>query len=79
MAQARYALLRGNKDIAKHSLDELVKIQPDWPLTKLVSAELLQKDGNLLEARRLLVGLTQDPNVPDWVKEQADKLLRINP
>jgi len=79
MAQARYALLRGNKDIARGSLDELVKIQPDWPLTKLVSAEALLKDGKLLEARRLLLDLTRAPQVPDWVKEQANKLMGPNP
>jgi tRNA A-37 threonylcarbamoyl transferase component Bud32/tetratricopeptide (TPR) repeat protein len=79
MAQARYATLRGNLEIAKRSLDELLKTQPDWPVAKLVQAEYLQKTGKLLEARQMLTDLTTLPDTPPWVKDQANNLLKIKP
>jgi len=74
-AQSRYALLHGNKDVARDNLDELLRVEPDWPLAQLLNAEFMVHDGKLLEPRRILDELMQMPDVPDWVKEQAGILL----
>jgi serine/threonine protein kinase len=75
MAEARYALLHGNPDLAHRDLDQVLHMQPDWPVAQLVNAEILLHDGKKLEARRILQDLSQSPRAPDWVKEQAGILL----
>ena len=74
-AQARYALLHNNMDIAHQSLDELLRIQPNWPLAQLLNAEVMIHDGKKLEPRKILNDLMQSPHAQDWVKEQAGILL----
>jgi len=74
-AQARYALLHSNMDIAHTSLEELLRIQPNWPLAQLLNAEVMIHDGKILEPRKLLNDLVQSPRTQDWVKEQAGILL----
>jgi len=73
--QSRYALLHGNMEAAHHNLDELLRVQPNWPMAQLLNAEILLHDGKRLEARRILQDLTQSPRTQDWVKEQAGILL----
>jgi Tfp pilus assembly protein PilF len=73
--QSRYALLHGNIEAAHHNLDELLRVQPGWPMTQLLSAEILLHDGKQLEARKILQDLINSPRVQDWVKEQAGILL----
>lgn len=75
MAEARYSLLHNNMDLAHRDLDQLLHLQPDWPVAQLVNAEILLHDGKKLEARRILQDLSQGPRAPDWVKEQAGILL----
>jgi serine/threonine protein kinase len=74
-AQSRYALLHGNMEAAHHNLDELLRVQPGWPMAQLLNAEILLHDGKKLEARRILQDLSNSPRVPDWMKEQAGILL----
>jgi len=74
-AQSRYALLHGNMEVAHRNLEELMAMQPDWPLAQLLNAEIMYGDGQLLEPRRMLQDLIQSPRAPDWVKGQADMLL----
>jgi len=74
-AQSRYALLHGNMEAAHHNLDELLRVQPGWPMAQLLNAEILSHDGKLLEARKILQDLIDSPRVQDWVKEQAGMLL----
>ena len=75
LAQSRYALLHGNMEVARRNLDELMHIQPDWPLTQLLNAEVMYGEGALLEPRRILQELIQSPRVPEWIKQQSDFLL----
>lgn len=77
-AESRYALLHGNVEIARRNLDELLRIQPDWPLTRLLNAEVMLSEGNLLEPRKILQELSQSPRVPDWIKKEAGVLLNKN-
>jgi serine/threonine protein kinase len=77
-AECRYALLHGNLDVARRSLDELLRLQPDWPAARLLTAEVQFAEGKLLEPQKMLQELLQDPRVPDWVKVQADTLLNKN-
>jgi serine/threonine protein kinase len=77
-AESRYALLHGNVEIARRNLDELLRIQPDWPLTRLLNAEVMLSEGNLLEPRKILLELSQSPRVPDWIKKEAGILLNKN-
>jgi hypothetical protein len=74
-AQSRYALFHGNMDAAHHNLDELLRMQPGWPMAQLLDAEILLHDGKKLEARKVLQGLIASPRAQDWVKEQAGILL----
>ena len=74
-AQSRYALLHGKMDVAHHNLDELLRVQPGWPMAQLLNAEILLHDGKQLEARKILQDLIDSPRVQDWVKEQAGILL----
>ena len=74
-AQSRYGLLHGNIDAAHHNLDELLRVQPGWPMTQLLNAEILMHDGKQQEARRILQDLINSPRVQDWVKEQAGILI----
>ncbi len=77
-AESRYALLHDKVDVARRNLDELLRLQPDSPLTRLLNAEVLFAEGNLLEPRKILQELLQAPRVPEWVKAQADILLNKN-
>jgi uncharacterized protein HemY len=74
-AQSRYALLHGNMEAAHHNLEELLRVQPGWPMAQILNAEILLHDGKKLEARRILQDLSNSPRVPDWMKEQAGILL----
>jgi len=74
-AQSRYALLHGNLDAAHHNLEELLRVQPGWPMAQLLNAEILMHDGKRQEAGRILQDLINSPRVQDWVKEQAGLLL----
>jgi len=77
--QSRYGLLHGNMDAAHHNLDELLRMQPGWPMAQLLNAEILFHDGKKLEARKLVQDLIALPRTQDWVKEQAGILLNNNP
>ena len=74
-AQSRYALLHGNLDAAHHNLEELLRVQPGWPMAQLLNAEILIHDGKQQEAGSILQDLINSPRVQDWVKEQAGLLL----
>jgi serine/threonine protein kinase len=74
-AQSRYSLLHGNMDLARSNLNELLRLQPDWPLAQLQNADVMFAEGKLLEPRKILQDLLQSPRAPDWVKEQAGILL----
>lgn len=74
-SQSRYALLHGNMDAAHRNLDELVRMQPGWPMAQLLNAEILLHDGKKLEAHKILQDLIASPRTQDWVKEQAGILL----
>ena len=76
--QSRYGLLHGNVDAAHRNLDELLRMQPGWPMAQLLNAEILFHDGKKLEARKLLQDLIAAPRTQDWVKEQAGILLNKN-
>ncbi|NWG35561.1 MAG: serine/threonine protein kinase [Chloroflexi bacterium] len=73
--QSRYALLHDNMEIARRELDELLRTQPDWYLTRLLNAEVMYGEGAVLEPRRILQDLIQSPRVPGWVKERAEILM----
>jgi tetratricopeptide (TPR) repeat protein len=77
-AESRYAVLHGNVDVARRNLDELLRIQPDWPLTRLLNAEVLFAEGNLLEPRKILQELLASPRMSEWIKKEADILLNQN-
>jgi tRNA A-37 threonylcarbamoyl transferase component Bud32 len=73
--QSRYALLHDNMEIARRELNELLRTQPDWYLTRLLNAEVMYGEGAVLEPRRILQDLIQSPRVPGWVKERAEILM----
>lgn len=77
-AESRYAVLHGNLDVARRSLDELLRLQPDWPAARLLTAEVQFAEGKFLEPQKILQELLQGPRVPEWVKAQADILLNKN-
>ena len=62
-------------DAAHKNLDELLRMQPGWPMAQLLNAEILLHDGKKLEARKTLQDLIASPHTQDWVKEQAGILL----
>ncbi|HXD10705.1 MAG TPA: serine/threonine-protein kinase [Anaerolineales bacterium] len=76
--QARYALLHGKMDAAHQNLNELLRLQPDWPMAQLLNAEILIHDHKLLEARKILQDLIQSPRTQAWVRDQAGILLNNN-
>jgi len=76
--QSRYALLHEKMEAAHQNLNELLRMQPDWPMAQLLNAEILIHDHKLLEARKTLQDLIQSPRTQAWVKEQAGILLNNN-
>jgi tRNA A-37 threonylcarbamoyl transferase component Bud32 len=74
-ATSRYGLLHGDMDAAHQNLDQLLRVQPGWPMAQLLNAEILMHDGKQQEAHRILQELINSPRAQEWVKEQANILL----
>ena len=76
VARARYTLYHGDAEEALGMIKEVRDRFPEFnlPEADLVEAEALITLGRVDEAREILKNLTSNP-VPQWVKEEARRLL----
>lgn len=76
-ARARFLLRHGDLDQAESTLAVVFESLPDFPMGRLVQAELLLARGDMEEAQNILTRLARDgaPNLDSWVRIEAEKLL----
>ena len=79
IAQARYFSKQGDPDHARQALNVLQKIDPNLPELKLMTAESLILQKKAEEARRILRGLIDGADIPEWVKVEARQMLKDLP
>ncbi len=77
IAEARHNIIVHPDDIqpTQNMLAEWRKNQPGMAEIELLQGELLLTYGKPEEARQILNGLTQRPDLPPWVAQQARELL----
>lgn len=77
IAEARHNIIIHPDDIqpTQNMLDEWRKNQPGMAEIELLQGELLLTYGKPEEARQILNGLTQRPDLPPWVAQQTRELL----
>jgi len=76
MAQAHHTIVNLNDPVlAQKLIDKLHAIQPELPEAELLQAELMiTTKEDLPGAQKILAGLLQTPNLPQWVIERAKEL-----
>lgn len=74
VAEARYILTHGDPSQAQPILDELRRTKPEMPEIELLQAELLMRQNSFDEAQKILDGLLNRPNLPEWVSQQAREM-----
>jgi tetratricopeptide (TPR) repeat protein len=75
IAQARYFSSRGESEKARKFYDQLIKLNPELPETRLTNAEIAFSQQKFDEARKILDGLLNDITIPQWIKKEAETLM----
>jgi serine/threonine protein kinase len=75
VARSRYALYNGSLTDAKTYLSEAEKIDQNLPEITLLKAEIAMKDGNPTETKAILLSITTNPNMPEWIVFMANNYL----
>ncbi|MBL8062435.1 MAG: protein kinase [Anaerolineales bacterium] len=76
MVRARYTLYNGDANEAAMLAANVEKMSPDLIEVHLLKAEIAIKNGNMQEARTILLKLSQDTAAPDWVRTMAEEYLK---
>jgi cytochrome c-type biogenesis protein CcmH/NrfG len=76
IARGRYALFNGSLEDAKLQLANAKKLKPDLFEAFLLEAEIEMKEGNFDAARPILLSLSSDLKVPEWIRLMADTFLK---
>jgi len=76
IARGRYALYNGSLDDAKTQLANAEKLEPAMYEVLLLKAEITQKEGNSAETKDILLNLSSDPDVPEWIRFMAENYLK---
>ena len=75
VARSRYTLYNGSLTDAKTYLSEAEKIDQNLPEITLLKAEIAMKDGNPTETKAILLSITTNPNMPEWIVFMANNYL----
>jgi hypothetical protein len=79
IAAIRYAITRSTMPGRVPTFDDLIANHPTLPETRLLQGEIALRRGQPDEARAVLGELAADSGAPQWVKNQAERLLRAIP
>jgi tRNA A-37 threonylcarbamoyl transferase component Bud32 len=79
IAATRYAITRSNMPGHVPTFDELLASHPNLPEVRLLQGEVALRRGQPDEARAVLSELAADSGGPQWVRNQAEQLLRAIP
>ncbi len=79
VARGRSALYNGKLEEARLMLDQVKRLKPDFPEAILLEAEILIKEGRIDEARQLLTVLASDLGMSDWIRAEAEAILKTIP
>lgn len=79
IAATRYAITRSTMPGRVPTFDDLIAHHPTLPETRLLQGEIALRRGQPEEARAVLRELADDPGAPEWVKNQAGRMLRALP
>lgn len=79
VARGRSALYSGKTKEARFLLNQVKRLKPDFPEAILLEAEILIKEGRIDEARQLLTVTASDLSLADWVRAEAEAILKTIP
>ncbi len=75
VARARFLFLHHEPDAAREMIDEILEVHPQFPIARLLNAEMLIRSGEVEEARAILQELSEQERVFGWIKMMARRLL----
>jgi len=76
IARARHALGQGNIEEAKMQAEAAEKIKPGMYEALMLKAEIAIKTKNQEDAKKIMLSLTSDPEVPEWLRIMAENNLK---
>jgi len=76
VARGRYALYNGTLEDAKLQLANAETENPDMPEVSLLKAEIALKEGDSEKAKNILLTLSADSGVPEWIRYMAENYLK---
>ena len=76
IARGRYALYNGTLEDAKLQLANAEKENPDMYEVSLLKAEIAIKEGDSEKAKDILLSLSSDSGVPEWIRFMAENYLK---
>jgi tRNA A-37 threonylcarbamoyl transferase component Bud32 len=79
VAESRHAYYNGDKPKAHTILKEVKRIKPKFQTAMLLEAEYNFNEGRVDDARILLNLLTADLSTPEWIRMEAEKILKKLP
>ncbi len=79
VAQARYAYFYISPEEGRGHLRNLKRLKPDFPESLLLEAEFNAKEGDYEDARYTLNILLADLQTPDWIRAEAEAMIRELP
>jgi predicted Zn-dependent protease len=79
VAEARHQLYNGDPEQARIKLNNVLHLTPDYPEARLVSAELLTRNGKTAEAKLILNDLIANIGNPEWIQAEAQSQLERMP
>lgn len=79
VAESRHAYYNGDKPRAHTLLKEVTRIKPGFQPAMLLNAEYSFNEGRVDDARMLLNLLTADLSTPEWIRLEAEKMLKKLP
>ena len=76
VARGRYALYNGSLEDARIQLENAERVKPDMYEAFLLKAEIEIKAGSPQEAKNILLSLSSDLGVPEWIRIMAEDYLK---
>jgi hypothetical protein len=80
VAQAQFALyVKNDLASARSVIDKLKNTKDGLPEIGLLEGQLAIQNDNPEQAKRLLAGLESDSSVPQWIRDEANSMLKNIP
>jgi len=79
IVEARHNFYHGNPEDSGNILNEVKRMKPNYPEANLLTGEIQSHSRQIIKARRTLESLLSDPETPEWIRFEAEEILRELP